>query len=291
MNRENTFDDFIGDLMESDIADLNAAPAKRADPKFARKVFTCEACNGTGRWVGGFNRHGNAQCHTCHGRGTLVTDPKARAKARAASANRKARVAAAAQEQNEATGLVAALTDMIGWNDFARSLVAQNEAGRAWSEAQVAAAQRMIDKAAASRAAKEQAKAEAPSVDLEAIVEMFETAMASGYKKPMYRALGLRIKPGRDGSLYVMTEDRMEYGTYGEQPGYEGKIVDGKFHAVRAAAEDTPAKLAAIAADPRGEAVRHGQRTGTCACCGRPLQNHASIDAGIGPVCAQKWGF
>jgi hypothetical protein len=49
--------------------------------------------------------------------------------------------------------------------------------------------------------------------------------------------------------------------------------------------------LQVIAADPRGEAIRFGQRTGTCSCCGRELTKHASIEAGIGPICAQKWGL
>src|ERR1700730_6703086 len=40
--------------------------------------------------------------------------------------------------------------------------------------------------------------------------------------------------------------------------------------------------LAAIAADPRGEAIRYGQRTGTCSCCGRDLTAESSVAAGVG---------
>lgn len=31
--------------------------------------------------------------------------------------------------------------------------------------------------------------------------------------------------------------------------------------------------------------------TGVCCICGRELTNHASIDAGIGPICADKYGW
>ena len=276
--------------------EFDAAPTKATNPEFARQQFTCEACNGTGMWRNGrTNYRGNAKCNACNGRGHFVTDPRTRAKARQATASRKQRVADESRAANAAHGdgsLLAALQGMAEWNDFARSLVDQHNAGRAWSAKQTAAAERMVAKVEATRAAKAAAKAAAAtSVDLSPIVAMFATALDSGYKKPMYRALGLRIKPGKGGALYVMTEDRMELGHFGEQPGYEGKIADGAFHPVRATAKDTPAKLQAIAADPRGEAVRYGQRTGTCSCCGRELTKHASIEAGIGPICAEKWGL
>jgi hypothetical protein len=49
--------------------------------------------------------------------------------------------------------------------------------------------------------------------------------------------------------------------------------------------------LAAIAADPRGEAVRYGRATGSCSCCGRELTDPVSIEQGIGPICVTKWGL
>ena len=35
------------------------------------------------------------------------------------------------------------------------------------------------------------------------------------------------------------------------------------------------------------EAKTYGRRTGTCCCCGATLTNAVSIEAGIGPICAQ----
>lgn len=285
------FNDFINDLQETDLNELAQSGSKKGA---ATVKFECVECKGTGFWAHGkTNKHGNDKCWTCGGRGFTVTDPRKLKENRQKAAQKKADAIEANRAANLETGLVKSLSEIEEWNSFAASMMTQHMQGkRAWSEKQVAAARSMLAKIAAKREAKAAAKeAAATAVDLSAIANMFATAAQSGYKKPMYRANGLRIKPGKAGALYVMTEDRMEVGFYGESPAYEGKIVDGKFYGVRATAEATPEKLLAIAADPKGEAIRHGQRTGTCSCCGRELTKHASIEAGIGPICAEKWGL
>jgi len=284
----------FGDL-EDDISSVST----KAPSEFATRTFTCESCNGTGRWAGGTNSHGNSKCNTCHGTGTMATSAAHRGAQRRKAAQRKATTQAAAQADNVAAlggeARMDALRDAAGWSDFAGSLYEAHRTGRTLSTKQVTAACSMLDKLAAKAAAKvaaaEAKVAAAPSVDLQPIIDMFTKATASGYKRPTYRADGLRIKPGKNGALYVMTENRMEFGAYGEQPAYEGKIEGGKFLAVRAAADDTADKLVAIAKDPLGAALRYGRRTGRCSCCGRELTKHSSIDAGIGPICAEKWGL
>jgi hypothetical protein len=39
------------------------------------------------------------------------------------------------------------------------------------------------------------------------------------------------------------------------------------------------------------QAKKFGKKTGNCICCGRLLTVKASVEAGIGPVCAEKYGF
>jgi hypothetical protein len=107
-----------------------------------------------------------------------------------------------------------------------------------------------------------------------------ETARNSGHKKPIYRAAGLVISRAPDhgknpGALYVKTEEDE----------YLGKILGTDY-----TGKPAPA-LAAIAADPRGEAIRYGKRTSTCSCCGAELSNPKSIEAGIGSICAARWGL
>lgn len=58
-------------------------------------------------------------------------------------------------------------------------------------------------------------------------------------------------------------------------------------------AEKVPGFLPALmnlAESPLESMKAYGRRTGECCMCGRELTNHASIDAGIGPICAGKWG-
>ena len=139
----------------------------------------------------------------------------------------------------------------------------------------------MKAKVEASRAARETERGAAKqAVDLSPIRAMFEKARETGHKEPTYRAAGLVISRAPDhgrnpGALYVKTEN----------DDYLGKILGTEY-----TGKPAPA-LAAIAADPRGEAVRYGKRTGRCSCCGAELSNPKSIAAGIGPICATKWGL
>jgi hypothetical protein len=59
----------------------------------------------------------------------------------------------------------------------------------------------------------------------------------------------------------------------------------------------TPAKVSgacevfATAESAHAAAVAYGKATGNCGVCGKVLTNPASIEAGIGPVCASKYGY
>jgi len=76
---------------------------------------------------------------------------------------------------------------------------------------------------------------------------------------------------------------------------YVGKISNGWFIPIHGLLPTDSTQIATelqeIADDPRGVAIRHGKATGICCCCGRELTDPQSIAAGIGPICADKWGF
>jgi len=76
-------------------------------------------------------------------------------------------------------------------------------------------------------------------------------------------------------------------------PAAFGKIVDGKLHTFRLATPEIIDEIKAFAADPAGNARLTGQKKefGICCCCGATLTDPNSIEAGIGPICAGKWGF
>lgn len=73
---------------------------------------------------------------------------------------------------------------------------------------------------------------------------------------------------------------------------YLGKIgSDNRFYPALGVPEATCLEVAAIRDNPGQAATVHGQATGTCCCCGRELTAESSINAMIGPICAEKYGF
>lgn len=291
---KSSFDAFIDDLID-DGDDFAQQPVK---PSKTKKTFPCPQCGGTGLWNGGrINRHGNAKCNTCMGSGTVKTDPRKLQEQRIKRAEKKTAQQEAARNANVAAIGAEALEELgqaAGWSDFARSLMEQHFSGKQWSDKQVHCILSMVTKIADNRAKREQARQEEQvEVDLQPIRDMFETAVANGYQKPIYRAEGLIINRapmhGRNpGALYVKNESDVYGGKVIEttfQPSQDGKASD---FVERGTAADA---LKAIAKDPLAAAVRYGQRTGKCACCGRKLTNKLSIDLGIGPICREKWGL
>lgn len=127
-------------------------------------------------------------------------------------------------------------------------------------------------------------QAAAPAIDLAKITDAFQNASQT-LQKPVLRFAGLVVSKaplsGRNaGSLYVRAD--------GE---YVGKITDGKFMATRECSPEVSQRVLEACADPRSAAVAYGRQTGSCSCCGRGLTNQQSIDAGIGPICASKYGW
>ena len=275
----------MADAWDSFIDDLIDQPQDIPLKKSTEKRYPCGQCAGTGNYQGARVHQEKKHCFACRGRGYFKTDPRKLQQQRERRAQKREEARVEAQRANEETGLLTSFAefDMQSWNDFARSMIEQHNAGKAWSEKQIVAAQNMVEKTRISRERRRQEReANAQSVDLKAIIDLFETAKSSGYKRPIYRAEGIVISLApingvNAGALYVKNEDKQ----------YLGKVKDGRYYG------DDSAKqaLEVIAKDPRDAAIRYGQRTGSCACCGRALTNHASIELGIGPVCATKWGL
>jgi hypothetical protein len=278
-----SWNDFIDGLADE------ALPA--ASKRTKEERFECGQCGGTGIYRGPRVHQEKAHCFACRGKGYFKTDPRKLKERRVNAAVAKAKalsdgIEAFRAAQPEMFRELKNVHELGGSNEFIVSLASQLFTRGSLSDKQVAAWHRGKEKLEAIRAerAAEAKKAEV-SVDLAPIREMFETAVENGYKKPTYRAEGLIINRAPDtgnnpGALYVKNEEQT----------YLGKILGTTFKPVRGG-ESAAEALLAIAADPLAAALRYGQRTGRCACCGRELTNHASIDAGIGPICKDKWGL
>lgn len=281
-------DPFAGIGNEPLITRRDRTDTPQAEP--TGKRHPCKNCAGSGVYKGFRLHQPESKCFACNGRGWFKTSHADRMKARAKRAQSKIdKLQAAKDAFNEANpGIIEGLQANANWSSFAADLAASFDKWGSLSDKQLAAAQRMLIKIEESRAKRQaERKAEAAPVDMVKIVEAFEVAKSNGLKKPSYRFNGvtLSLAPanGRNaGAIYVKT--------HGD---YAGKIVDGKFQPVRFYADDTKLveTLQEIASDPRGKAIDYGRETGNCCVCDRLLTDPKSIDAGIGPVCASKWGF
>ena len=303
MNDE--FEAFLDAMDAQADRDFKAAATRPAKPQ---QKFPCQACQGTGRYQGARVHQQATECFACRGTGFFKTDPAVRQARKQAKETSEAKAVSAFILEHRA--LVEGLAATTRWNTFAVEMLVQLNVptnledlvrrihdieagfhfkGKVLTPNQVAACERMLAKIAIRQEAKEERKAtEAVEVDLTPIRTMFETAVANGYKKPVYRAEGLVITRAPDtgsnpGALYIKGEG-------GFDAPYFGKILGTTFQPTREghAAGET---LTLIAKDPLEAALRYGRRTGNCACCGRLLTNHTSIDAGIGPICKAKWGL
>lgn len=276
----------------NDLASTDEQIAREQTRPDNRQKFPCGQCAGTGIYQGARVHQEKSHCFACRGKGYFLTDPrklKARKVAKAQNAEDKKRAAIQSYKETHPEmyeNLRQAYYDHQGGNPFIISLATQLFTKGNLTENQIAAWQRGNEKLKVMQAEREaQRKQSAVEVDLTPIRAMFETAVGNGYKKPTYRAEGLVISRAPDhgnnpGALYIKTEHDT----------YLGKILGTTFHPNRDGREAGPLLLE-IAKDPLAAALRYGQRTGRCACCGRLLTNHTSIDLGIGPICKERWGL
>jgi len=124
----------------------------------------------------------------------------------------------------------------------------------------------------------------------EALFNAFEAAKGKGAKRLTLRFEGINVKPNRDlTALWVTSQTEFEQGDYGMKPKYLGKVtrtaIDSKF------SDTVRETIMGAANDPLNAAIRYGKVSGECSCCGRELTDPKSIDRGIGPICADKYGF
>lgn len=291
-------DDNLDDIFGGPISAADLEAGKRlADSQVARFTEPCKKCRGRGRFISYAGRD-CGPCFTCKGSGkqTFKTDAATRAKGREAAARAADRKADAIREQAQAWR--EANRDDWNWMsdraesfEFAGSMVQALAQYGHLTEKQHATVTRLriadAERQAARNAERAEREANAPAVDVALIERAFATAQANGIKRPRMVLDGIKFSlapaHGRNaGALYVVRRSDDQY---------LGKIMGGRFSRVRECSVEQEAEIVRIASNPHGEAVAYGQRTGVCCICGRELTNHASIDAGIGPICAEKYGW
>jgi hypothetical protein len=124
----------------------------------------------------------------------------------------------------------------------------------------------------------------------EALFNAFEAAKSKGAKRLTLRFKGVNVKPNRNlTALWVTSQTETEHGNYGLQPKYLGKVtrqtLDSRL------SDDIKEVLISASTDPLTAAIQYGKVSGECSCCGRELTDPQSIERGIGPICATKFGW
>lgn len=172
-------------------------------------------------------------------------------------------------------------------NDFACSLLASLNRYGSLTERQIGAVRNNIVRDA-QRTADQQRRAEnAPTVSIDAIETAFATAKAAGVGRPTLRLDVFKFSPAgaqsvNPGAVYVKDA---------EDQTYLGKVMHGKFVRSRECNDDAEHRILAVCADPREAAIAYGKRFGVCSVCGRTLTDPVSVEAGIGPVCKDRYGW
>lgn len=288
------FDDLQSDDFDSEFAptathaddDLRADFTDTVRPTFDEP---CKKCGGRGMYHAYSGRTLGA-CFACKGKGFLTrfTSPEARAKSRASAARRAEKNA----DQNWES-FKAEHADVAEWIQGSPSFefaVSMGEAVRKYgdlTERQLAAAMKCVAKRA-TKAAVAAARAESsPAVEVDRLLKAFAAARGAGVARPRLNLGAYTFKPAplsgnNPGAIYV-TENGGDT--------YLGKVISGKFQATRACDDATREQVALAVNDPRAAAIAFGLRTGTCAICSRTLTNGESIERGIGPICASRFGW
>lgn len=125
--------------------------------------------------------------------------------------------------------------------------------------------------------------------DFSGIINAIETAQRSGLKRIAMRFDSCIIKPSKyQGKVYVFSHEKAlnDWGTLSNV--YQGWVTaDG----TNLSDADLLNSLQQIAQNPTIAAKVYGQQTGNCSCCGKELTRKDSIERGIGPICAEKFGL
>lgn len=297
---QNTFESLDSDLdseviIQPDHEKVAGESFLDAAAKFAQKE--CPRCKGSGEWVGGYVNHVVRACAICKGSGLVGAGYKYKTPAEYAEWKQKRMANAIRKQEAERSKFEGWQTaNPVEWSwmkeasgrgfEFATKLIEDVRKFGGLTQGQRDAIYRMIAKREDATKARE---TNAPLVDgagLGKLTEAFSRALATGLKSPKVRigevVFSLAKTAANAGCLYVKTREGV----------YLGKITpSAKLMKGQECTERYEAMIIEIGRDPQAAAVAHGKQTGSCAICGRHLENAESVERGIGPICADKFGW
>lgn len=256
----------------------------------------CRKCSGTGmtRW---------GKCFACNGnKGKFYKTSSAdRAKARAQAAERKGKATAEWIAEHKALvdwlAITAEQVTKGGRNwDFPQSMLDAIAKYGSLTDNQLAAVEKLMARDAERKTERAAKAAAAPVVDASALQAAFDLAAEKASRPGQ---MGVWLKPLRlragevDVTFSLASATSKNRGAIYAKRGetYLGKIQKGKFFAARECTGADTAAIAEACTDPAKAAVAYGKAWSKCGVCGQTLLNDASIERGIGPICAEKFGW
>lgn len=158
------------------------------------------------------------------------------------------------------------------------------------TERQGAAVDRNIARGRDGAAERQAREAAAPAIEQANVAGLqaaFDRAAASGLRYPKMRfpeftASRAGNESRNPGAIYCKERSA---------GAYLGMIKAGRFVRSRECSDDQQAEILRTMMDPLGEAVRFGRLFGGCSICGRSLKDPVSVERGIGPICAERFGL
>lgn len=285
-------DDPLEELFQAAAAGQSAPrPAPPAHYQAPTYTEPCRKCGGRKYWRPGY------PCFACGGTGTKTfkTSPQQRA-ANSQNADRRhaEKIEAWVKTNPEVHAWLLAQAPRF---EFAAKMLEAIAKYGSLTDGQLNACLRCVERSKQRQVERTARIEAAPVIEAARIHEAFDKAINAkrlrnqlGVKSIQLRLDTFIFKPARKDPSIVYVTDATETGVDGD-PLYLGKILNGRFQAQRACSEAKAAAVVAAAADPAKAAVAYGKRFGACSCCGLTLTDPKSIEAGIGPVCATKYGF
>jgi len=294
------FNDDLSDLLggKGPVATPKQPPASYI-PLEKRFEEKCPKCRGTGKFVS-YSGRVIGDCFNCKGAGKKVfktstaerTVNRARAHAKAAEKARSLIGEITQWQEQHAAAWQWMTSNNARGNEFAKSLCEALYKYGSLTDNQLAAVERNLAKMAERKAEREAA---APVVATDGIDRLkaafdkaaaFTAAKAKGLtvRNPKITIGGMTISPAKAtsanaGALYVKSGEA-----------YLGKVADGKFFASRDCTPEQQAQVLKFVADPAEAAKVYGQETGVCCVCNATLRSEWRL-RGIGPICAEKFGW
>jgi Family of unknown function (DUF6011) len=276
----NAFLDEIDALLASPMGEVRQPVAAYQPKDFSER---CASCRGSGRFVS-YSGRIVGPCFKCKGAGkkTFKTSPESRATAVVRKVTKLADNIAAFKAANPE------VFEWLQTNTSFEFAVSLNSALTQYgdlTEGQLTAAKKCVAKLAEAKAAKAERVVNAPAIDVSKIETAFATAKGNKIKRPKLNLGSFNFscapESGKNaGSIYVKNGET-----------YLGKVTGGKFFGSYTCTPEQEAEVLAVASNPSAAAKAYGFRSGNCSCCGRVLTKGISIDMGIGPICATKYGW